>query len=470
MNRLFIILFQTIIIIGTWVVPHNYFHQDYVWILTSLAIISTLIFLSYKETNKEIKEVFLKPNYLLIIAYFIVFFQKPIDFVLGYNDGSYLQVGNIGYVIVSLKYAVIGLCAYYIGYLSFKTNKTYEKKDIKLPVLNPRVYCVLSSLLIVLVLIMVPKSILMGGYNNDMLTNASVYNYLSSWSNTILISYIVQFTINYKQTKKLNNCSIKDFLNKVGLWQNLNALIYSIIILNVGDRGPLIILAFSYYISYIIVSKKKVSRVSIITVLVAGILFTSLLGDTKKYRDNNNIIERISQAFDDQSKEKKESFLPATNQLAGSFCCLPIAVQMIPLHEDYYYGLSILSDLIASIPFIGRIIELPESSSYKISEFALGSFFSFGLGTNCIASLYMDGSIIFIIVGMLVFGILIRKFEICIFSETTSSFIVFCLAFYFLTHVVYIPRSTLFSPFKYGLWMYIIMSVYSYVRNRKLYL
>ena len=103
----------------------------------------------------------------------------------------------------------------------------------------------------------------------------------------------------------------------------------------------------------------------------------------------------------------------------------------------------------------------------QVHPIAYPEDFSFGLGTNCLAALYMDGGLFFIILGMFVFGIVLRKFEVCIFSGTASSFFVFCMAFYFLTRVVYIPRSSLLSPFKYALWMYLIMSLISYLSAKR---
>lgn len=432
-----------------------------VWVFALIAIVVSLMFLASREHNKDIKKIFLRPSFLFIIAFLIVFFQRPIDYVLRYNF-TYLQLGEVQYMLKSMQYATMGLCLFCMGYLvESKRDKGAKTRVIHLKIVNPRFYVVLSSLLIVFVLILVPKSVLMGGYSNDLLTNASIYNYLSSWSNVILIAYIVQFTVNIEQTEKLKDCSVFLFIKELGIWYNMNVLLYTYLILNVGDRGPLIVLAFAYYISYMVVSKKQLPKWQLIVILCVGIFISSVLGDTKQYRGNNTIIERLESVFKNETDEPQRSFLPVTDQLSGSYCCLPLALQMISNHSDFTYGWSLLSDFFSGIPFIGRFLNLPESSSYRISEFALGKDFSFGLGTNCIASLYMDGGILFIILGMFIFGFLLRKFEVCIFSETTVSFFVFCMAFYFLTHLVYIPRSTLFSPFKYALWMYVIMALYA---------
>lgn len=440
--------------------PIDDYSQILVFATSSLAMVLGIAFLSNKDSNIHIRNIFLRPSFLFILAYLIVFFQRPLDYALGYSF-NYTQLGDVRFMAQSLKYALLGLCMFIIGYMyeSKRVNVT-SAAPLKIKIVSLNFYAFLSSLFIALVFILVPKEILMGGYSNDLLTNATIYNYLASWSNTIMICYVAQYTLNAKQTGAYLDSTPLQFIKSFGIWQNVNFLTYCYMILNVGDRGPLIVLAFAYYISYIVVSHRKLSKVKLIIALCAGILMSSILGDTKQYRNNNTIFDRLSSVFENKGTELQTSFLPATEQLSGSYCCLPLAIQMISSKDEYTYGGSTIGDLSAGIPFSGRILELPESTSYRISKYALGDSFSFGLGTNCIAALYMDGGIIFICLGMLLFGILLRKFEVCIFIDTTKSLFIFCMAFYFLTRVIYIPRSTLMSPFKYALWMYVLMALY----------
>lgn len=442
-------------------IPDSDYSESLIWLCSFLAMFISMFFLFNYESNNNIKTVFLRPSFLFVLAYLVVFFQRPIDYTLGYSF-SYIQLGDSRYMMTSVKYALIGLCLFCIGYqIESQKIHTVNKSYFHIKQVSPSFYAFLSSVIVGLVFVLVPREILMGGYSNDLLTNATMYNYLASWSNTILIAYIVQFTLNAKQSHKLYGCTPITFLKSIGLWQNINVILYCYLILNVGDRGPIIVLAFAYYISYIIVAKKRLSKIKLIAALVVGIMLSSILGDTKQYRDNNTIVDRLTSVFENKTYIQRNSFLPATDQLAGSYCCLPLALQLVPNQEDYTYGEAMLSEVSSSIPFSGRLLTLPESSSYRISKYAMGDGFTFGLGTNCIAALYMDGGFIFVILGMLLFGILLRKFEVCIFSDTTSSLFVFCMAFYFLTRMIYIPRSTILSPFKYALWMYFVMVLYA---------
>lgn len=470
MKREYIVIFLLIIIFVNFLLPLSQFSETVAWIYIAIGLLCAVLFFCVRECNNNIRKTFLRPSYLFVIAYLIVFFQRPADYMLGYVNG-YIKVGEVRYMLMSLNYAVVGLCCFIIGYLivSRKTTLLSSSGLSRISMVSPVIYAVLSSGLIILTIVLVPKEILLGGYSNDMLTNASIYNYFASWCNTILIAYIVQFTINAKQTKELEGCSFTQYFKNIGIWQNVNVILYAFIILNVGDRGPLIIVALSYYISYIILSNRTPSKVRIIIALCIGVVTLSILGDTKQYRKDNTIVDRLVMLYTNQreNQEPKSSFLPATEQLSGSYCCLPIALQMVPEYEDFRYGTYVVSDLVAGIPFVGRLFQMPPSTSYQISKYALGDDFNFGLGTNCIAALYMDGGLFFIMLGLFIWGIALRKFEICIFSRTMQSFFVFCMAFYFLTHVVYIPRSSLLSPFKYALWMYLVMTIFSFLPIRK---
>lgn len=297
-------------------------------------------------------------------------------------------------MIVSVKYALLGLLAFLIGYvIEADKIKAHRKGGFSVSVVSPKPFAFFSSLLIVLLLVLVPRSVLMGGYSNDMLTNASIYNYLASWVNTILISYIVIYTVNAKQTGEQVGADIKSFIKSIGWWQNINVIVYTIIILNIGDRGPLIVLAFSYYLSYIVICKKKLSNTKISVALISAIMITSILGDTKQFRDNNSIWERLISVLDSRSYQEKESFFPGTSQLAGSYCCLPLAIQMQKNTGEYDFGKNQVSGITSAIPFIGRIMKLPESTSSRISRFALGDNFDYGLGTSCISDLFLDGGL-----------------------------------------------------------------------------
>lgn len=439
-----------------------------VWMYEIIALLSLVLFINKSEDIQDLKTVTLNPVYLFLFAFYIVFYQRPIDYILGFIDGWY-YVGKTSLMLLSLKYSTIGIICFYIGY-SYQAGKRHfpqPRKEYRAVVVSPKFYTLISSLLLLGIFILVPKSVLMGGYGQQMLSEAGTFNYLSSWCSSFIIAFLVQFSLNEKKGGETQEITIKLFLKKIGMWQNINVLLYALIILNVGDRGPLIVVGLAYYISYVIVCKTKMSKKVIASALVIGILGSMYLGFTKQFRDNNSFFDRVEAVLDNREYIGYISFFAPTFELSGSYNCLPFSIEMIEQGNDYGYGTLQVAGFLSTIPFVNRFLHLPASSSYQISHFVQGDEITYGNGTNCIADLYLDGGLLLIIIGMLLCGRIFRWFEVSLFTDNYHSLFVFCMAFFFLSHVVYIPRSTILSPLKYALWIYVIMRMYNRFINVK---
>lgn len=442
----------------TFLLPTERLTDQRVWLYESIAFLSLLIFVNLSEVIQDLKTVTLKPVYLFLFAFYIVFYQRPIDYILGFVDG-WFYVGKTSLMLLSLKYSTIGIICFYIGY-SYQADKkqvAISRKEYRASVAPPKFYSLITSLLLLGIFILVPKSVLMGGYGQQMLSEAGPFNYMSSWCSSFILAFLVQFSLNEKKRREIQALTIKQFLKKIGLWQNINVLLYALIVLNVGDRGPLIVVSLAYYISYVIVCKTKISKLVIAIALVVGISGSMYLGFTKQFRDNNSFLDRVEAISDNRDNIGYISFFSPTFELSGSYNCLPFSIEMIEQGNNYGYGTLQVASFLSTIPFVNRFLHLPVSSSYQISHFVQGDDITYGNGTNCIADLYLDGGLLLIIIGMLIWGRMLRWFEVSLFTESYHSLFVFCMAFFFLSHVVYIPRSTILSPLKYALWIYVVM-------------
>jgi len=451
---LFILSFIAVIIPGSLT-------NSNIWAYEIIAIASVLVFLFYKEPVAQVKRITFRPVFLFIFAFCIVFFQRPIDYIMGYVSG-WFYVGETHYMPFCLKLAIWGLNAFLLGYLSRLNRTEYSQTfSIDAPIVSTKFYTVVLTLLLLAIFILVPRAILMGGYGQALLSAAGIYNYLSSWCSAFILAFLVQFSINAKRSNSLYNCSLLEFVKSMGTWQNFVVVLYTIMILNVGDRGPLIVACVAYYISYAIVSKKKLSKTLVFSFIAIGVVVSSFLGMTKQYRDNNSFFERAETLFSGGGFDQSESVCPPTYELSNSYNCMAFSVEMIDKGEHYQYGLLQIGGSLSAIPFINRFLHLPQGSSSKISHFVQGDEITYGNGTTCISDLYLDGGLLLVIIGMFIWGRLLRRFEVILFTDSSGSLFVFCMAMFFLAHVIYIPRSTILSPFKYALWVYIVMYLYN---------
>ena len=111
-------------------------------------------------------------------------------------------------------------------------------------------------------------------------------------------------------------------------------------------------------------------------------------------------------------------------------------------------------------------MEIPRTSSYIISHYIQGDFIEYGNGTSCLADLYFDGGGLMIIIGMLCWGFFVKYSEMKILNNSHISLLSLCVSFYFLIHVVYIPRSVILAPLKYAIWLYVIVWLYNAINRR----
>lgn len=457
-----------IILILTSVLPDEMFCSSGVYLYTIVAVFSIALFFISKESNLSIKQVSLRPAHLFILAYFIVFYQRPIDYVLGYVDG-WRYIGLDCYMLKCLKISTIGLLSFLIGYmLCSKKHYITKVQHQSTYVVSTKFYSFITSILLFAIIAFVPRTVLRGGYGQELLSSAGTFNYLSSWCSTFIIAFLIQFSINKKNLHQLTGCSISRYIKSIGTWQIVNTLGYAFLVLNVGDRGPLIVVCIAYYFCYAIVSKRRLSKISIAVILLTGMLGSSYLGLTKQYRGNNTFLDRINSIKENGGFALEESICGPTFELSGSYNCLAFSLEMLDKQQDYSYGAIQVASILQTIPFINRIIPLPQSSSYQISHFVQGPILTYGTGTSCVADLYLDGGILLVIIGLFLWGLFLRFFEVSLFEQKNVSLFLYCIAFFFLSHVIYIPRSTILSPLKYSLWIYIIMIAYSKfaARNR----
>jgi hypothetical protein len=421
-------------------------------------------FLFYKEPNSYVRRIYLRPIHLFLLSFAIVFYQTPIDILMGYQT-DYYYVGSIGLMPECVRLADMGIIAFIIGYISVSNSKKQIKSSNNFRMAPVFIYKALTSLFLVVIIIVMPKSVLMGGYHSVGLDD-SIFSYLDSWCSVFFCAFFIQNTINMKLRHEGNGMTLFEYIRSLGWWQNVNMASYSLLILNIGDRGPIIVVALLYYLSYISVSGMCPSKKFLATSIIAGGIFVAFLGYTKQYRDNNSIFERIMVTLNENPYDKldKSVFQP-THELAISYRCLPYSVDDMQKNGNYGYGKYQLSYILSCIPFASGLLDLPKPTSNYISHLIQGTWLTYGNGTNIIADFYLDGGLIAVILLMFIFGFFVRYFEYAMFAKTDSTLLLFCMAFYFSIHFISIPRSFVLLNLKYSVWLTIIL--YLFQKNSK---
>ena len=425
---------------------------------------SFFLFCKQRERIVEINSIYLRPVHLFLISYLIVFFQKPLDYVWGYSPRP-SGIGGVDNMSTCVYFSVVGLLLFFVGYLITDwsrslldfSNYTYVKRKYTA---SPLPFCVISTLLIVVVYITTPMAVLMGGYGSDFTAGGNLVNYLLSWTNTFIITSLIQHAL-CRMDGRSKGITLWQYIKDIGWWQNFNIILYSITILNIGDRGPLIIIAVAYYIVYVLESGIAPPKKLMILIIILSTVFFTILGFTKKLRDNNTVFDRLAQVDEVEEAETTNTFSPNTAELAASYQCLSYSIYCVPRLENFKYGGYQFAYIWGAIPFGSRLLKTAGTSSSQITYFIQGPYPTHGNGSSCLADLYLDGGFIAIVIGMFCFGVIIRKFEYEMFCNKEVSLFWLCLGVYIGAHSVYIPRAMLLFFIKYALWMFVIIKIYN---------
>lgn len=134
----------------------------------------------------------------------------------------------------------------------------------------------------------------------------------------------------------------------------------------------------------------------------------------------------------------------------------------------FSYGISLLSPLLAAVPFLQGIL-LPiigispseAASARLLTAFALGKDSNIGVGTNIIADLYIAFGIIGVVIGMYMLGKFIA------YIQSNSSKNIYALASYgvMISYSIYLVRAEYFFFIRALVWSYCIIYLVKYKKR-----
>lgn len=382
-----------------------------------LAITNSVLFV-YKTNNQKkynLHGLYIRHSIIFMICFFIVFFQKDFDYVLGIIDSSNNLLWYDSTVVC--KSAALSLCAllsFYLGYeLSKKTfhisNSTYTYSFKMKEVL---VYVGYVSLIIYL--IFVPKSYLLGGYNAG--EN-------KGWANVILVLLQALFLALFA----IYSYDYKHAVTKISFWKFYKkpiilVLIYSFIILVSGRRTEAIRMFILLIVIYAYAKGRTANYKAMGVVMVSLALVMSILSflRTGKARSFSQGVEMVSES---------KSFLPVTDELASSVNTLHIAVSNFPDILPYTKGLTFFPNFLVLVPGLDQYYQnnirgngVITSSAEMITYIQFGDNASYGLGSSLVADAYIPFGLVGVLIIFMIFGGFIHYLEVGTFYLLKSPY------------------------------------------------
>lgn len=436
--------------------------------LLFIAALAVGIFSTKEEKEDNLKKQYLKHSTILIISFSIVHFQYSIDFLLGNTDESNLYIWvRHDVVIKSLSLAVAGLISFLMGYLAYrnKSNFTKSAQQANTKNVSVRLLSYVAAILLGAYFYYANPLYLMGFYGSEDV--GSEASYLILLFKAVAFAVLIQTAGNFQlQGEKASN--FLTYVKSNNFLVNILIGIYLISVIISGDRGPILAFCVAYFGCYLYVTKHRFNIFKTVVLLLLGAIFVTLLGDIRSLDKEMSFSKRFSESLTSSGDRfSTESFLPQTQELASSIRTLHHTVGYIPESHDYLYGRFQLQQILVIVPFGSNIIRLIfDDTSYKYtasSRFVTwinkGDYPTSGDGTSIIADFYFDFGLIGVLLGMLIFGYIIRYAEISMYSRKSPSLFSQALFIVFLSSAVHIPRSTFLVEFKVVVWTFAVLYI-----------
>ena len=428
------------------------FDPDLNLILTMIAFFNIAIFWRYIITKFS----WINFGTLFTLGFIIVHFQIPFLASLGIEpEKPNLIWPNKWVVNYATWLSLVSLLLWIFGYL-------INKRDIKFVEKNQNKEVDLKKINVLLIFIFISFLLLVG---NEFLSGN--YNGGSNWGTgsmyvfvvlrVILCLKIFYFFYNDKVINRKSIIKNKYFFSII--------IIYALVFLNAGDRGPLIELIIVAVTCYTIFHR----RIFFVTFAIGFIASAFFLNMVKFGRTSNiayregNIIESGYNNFLQQ-----ESFNP-TNELASSNRILYLSLDKVPDNYPYLNGLTFFHEVISCVPFTMflyvKFTQMPEfyfSTSRFFTVIRQGKYYESGDGSEIIADIYVNFGVYGVFILMMFFGYFISFVQFNALTLFNHKYLIIYV--FLLISALYINRSSFLDPLKTVI--YALLIDYLFIKKR----
>lgn len=439
-------------------------------IMAFFVIVYTIII--NKNTRKNIG--LLRPIVLFLISYIIVHYQLVVDVVLGISKLEQLASrGHCQSVARASLLSLVGLCSCCLAYSMTKIDKRVHFYKHNLSTIGVSTSALkFMSIVLLLLLLYVGRNVYFHmGYSQDKLSGSNM-SYLGLLYNIVLTSVMLLELQCYKSKNEYGTA--RGYIKYLGVPFNLSIVLYLLAVLTSGDRGPVIFISTAYFFSASLAANRKLSFRGFFVILLVGAFVMSILGSLRQNHSMEAIEEQIGDAYTEVSQ--KQSLSPITKELAGSFRTLEAAVDYVPSVIPHTMGLFQFEYLMQVIPFSSRFVgyitgKVRFSRSTGLLTWLInGEDATSGVGTTCIADLYIDLGVFGVIIVMFLWGIVLRKCE-TLYYRPLNTFSLFEISLFFSVFELsfYMPRSALLFHLKDVAWLTIFLWLCSILHHKTMH-
>ncbi|MDD6210896.1 MAG: O-antigen polysaccharide polymerase Wzy [Bacteroidales bacterium] len=469
-----ILLIVTLIL---YILDSEYYDEAGLLFTVSMALVALVVFIFQKEPLFPIRANYFRIIVLFTFSYVIVHFQMYVDLLLKNTTIDYLcnfaapKSINKG-ALLSLG----GLIALFIGYTIYvPSQKRLKVEPLRRSVIIYPVKWLNIAYVLLFVWFVVQNGAdyLAGGYSQESITlregTAAAYSEL-----LFNVCFYVLLLINCRNSYLKGVKSLWQYISSLGWILNCCLVLYLLLVLFSGDRGPIIYSIAAYFYSYLLATRKKYKLWHFILFFFIAATGITILGVVRSLDNNYSFSSRLLDATR-RMEYIQNSISPSTTELAGSVRVLHYAVDYVPQHNPFFDGKFKVREILAVFPFSSSVTNMIFQDPWH--EAGSGAFLTWveqgdnptsGAGSTVVADLYLDFGMYGVLWGLFLFGLLLRKIDIYLYCIDFNRIPLFyrVLAVFLFSKAIYIPRSSILFELRSIVWIFVVIYFYELIMRK----
>lgn len=381
-------------------------------------IFLTLMFTYFFKRRRYIRN-WLRFDLVFLIGYFVVHFQSSLLYSIGLDDGVILHPWvNIEVVNYATWLSLLAIIFWFIGTATVSEKKYFlSSKSKRYNVFVDNISPLIDKVIVIsfaLFIIVAGSSLFSGTYDGGRSWGAGAgYFYL-------LLMFSLYLRTIYFVLSLEKNTSIKQVIkslmtNKVYV---VSLIIFLLMFLSVGDRGPVISILLLFFTLYGVYVKPFSFKTVAISIVFAALIMTILgLGRSRNAEDliSQGIIERGYTTL----VSSDELVIPST-ELASSNRILFAALDNVPERYPYLYGKSFLINFSSALPIPGvtqlftDLLDIPRyqtTTTHYFTYILIGVNPTWGAGSEVVADVYVNFGVLGIPIVFFLFGVVCARYS-----------------------------------------------------------
>ncbi|WP_459186835.1 O-antigen polymerase [Parabacteroides sp. APC149_11_2_Y6] len=457
----FLILIMLILSICRYFNEENSFLSKQSLLLTvTSAIVVFVLYFCHRENNVNLRRNNFKISTIFCLSFFIVHFLGYLSYGLGVND----KIMNMEFCDNNIinEAAICSLCSFIcfvLGYLSTEStlrNTKYSSYESK-KYLEYFMFFFLCAFYF-----FTDKRYFQPGGNGLILNSGgfSITGYVSqtSFQACLLGASIIR-------VYRYSNLTIKQYVKSYSLIYYISLLIYIYLTLISGDRGPLIMIAFSYSLPYFVVNKKKMGLQKTLLFLTVSISCLMFLASLRSLEQNLSI-SKMEEAYSKTVTSldtHENTFFFVTHELSDIVGTYHVVYDYAKKNGNVY-GIGFIDQLLGIIPGLRPLLypiigfDNRKYGTSLLSTSIIGA--DVGLGTTCVSESFFNLGFIGTLIFFYMFGFIVKKLDILLYQKNPK-LIFFVLAVSYLVYSVNIGRASVFTPLNLFIYTYVYILICS---------